>query len=143
MDNNNLPQGLISNTQPEQTAVDIYAGAEQDRLLPRQIISGAMRGKQMIGRTGAALDSVNNRIVLSDTDGAQVGFGTIPGTDNGEFGFFSTDADGTLIFKLVNGTLYMFDADTGTNTLQLGVLPDGSTNLAIAKTGNSVVDAFV
>jgi len=114
----------------------------KNRVIPRTVSSGTMRGTQSVGSGGAKLDSSNNRISLTAEDGTSVGFGEIPNSLTNEFGFFSQDSDGTLIFKIVNGTLYMYDADTGSNTLQLGILPDGSTALAIAKEGFSVDEAF-
>ena len=114
----------------------------KNRVLPRSVSTGTMRGTQSIGSGGARLDSSNNRITLVADDGTVVGFGAIPGSLTNEFGFFSLDSDGTLIFKIVNGTLYMYDADTGINNLQLGKLPDGTTNLAIAKEGEDVTEAF-
>lgn len=80
-------------------------------------------------------------LVAKNTDGSTVGMGTIPGTVD-EFGFFATDSDGTLIFKIVNGTMYMYDGESGINTLQLGKLTNGTTNLVIAKPGTPVSDVI-
>lgn len=104
--------------------------------------TGNTRGTQTVGYGGAKIDGANNRITITDpASGDTIGFGAIPNTTN-EFGFFSLDSDGTLIFKIVNGTLYMYDAITGINNLQLGKLPDGTTNLAIAKEGEDITEAF-
>jgi hypothetical protein len=115
------------------------------RILPRQLSTGTTRGTQYAGYSGAAIDGANNRLVMAGEDGTSIGIGVIPNDDitvAEEVGLFAQDADGTLIFKLTNGTLFMYDKDTGENTLQLGVLPDGSTNLAIAKDTFEVEDAF-
>lgn len=95
-----------------------------DRLAPRQVGIGTMRGSQ---------DIVN-------TDGSIIRLGVL--NDDGDFGIGFFDADGTLVFKLTGPTIYMYDSTTGVNNLQLGILPDGTTNLAIAKSGQSVEDAF-
>lgn len=143
--NNDLPKQGYSNTLPEIQPVNIYDGAESMRILPRQLSTGTSRGTQYAGYGGAAIDGANNRLVMAGNDGTSVGIGVIPNSDitaAEEVGLFAQDADGTLIFKLTNGTLFMFNKDTGENTLQLGVLPDGTTNLAIAKDTYEVEDAF-
>ena len=129
-----------SNSLHDIKPVNIYERAEQSRVNPRYIGSGAMQGTQDVGSAGAAIDADNNRIMLNAPDGSSVGFGTIPGTEPEEFGFFSLDTHGKLIFKIVNGLLSMHDAASGVNTLQLGPLKDGTTNLAIAPPGQNVDD---
>lgn len=119
-----------------------FAQSDQSRLLPRQVSIGSMRGTQNIGSKGAQIDSANNRIVLSASDGGSVGIGSIPGDTTGQVGFFATDIDGSLLYKVVNGTLYFYNKDTSVNYMQIGVLPDGSTGMAVAKDGNSVADAI-
>lgn len=126
----------------------------------RKLQTGNTRGTQTVGFGGAKIDGANNRIVVTDpASGDTIGMGIIPGTTK-EFGFFSLnkagdlvykmvdgieyryDDDGTLIFKNTGGTLLMYDANNSNNTLQLGKLPDGTTNLAIAKAGQDVTEAF-
>lgn len=119
-----------------------FASSDQSRLLPRQVSTGSMRGTQDIGSKGAKIDSANNRIVLSASDGGTVGIGTIPGDTSGQVGFFATDTDGSLLYKVVNGTLYFYDKDTSVNYMQIGVLPDGSTGMAVARDGDSIADAI-
>lgn len=114
----------------------------QDRVLPRQVSTGAMRGTQLVGNTGAMIDSANNRIVLTSSDGSTVGIGTIPGSTTNEFGFFSTDTDGDLIMKIVDGTLYTYDLDTGDNRVQLGKLTNGEYGAAFSKDGEDLVDGL-
>lgn len=114
----------------------------QDRVLPRQVGTGAMRGTQLVGNTGTMIDSANNRIVLTNSDGATVGIGTIPGSTTSEFGFFATDEDGTLVMKVVNGTLYTYDLDTGDNRVQIGKLTNGEYGAAFSKDGEDLVDGL-
>lgn len=114
----------------------------QDRVLPRQVSTGLMRGTQLVGTTGTMIDAANNRIVLTNNDGSTVGIGTIPDSLTNEFGFFATDADGTLVMKIVNGTLYTYNVDSGQNVVQLGRLPDSTYGLAAANEGFDIEDGF-
>lgn len=117
----------------------------QNRVFPRQVGTGAMRGTQLVGNTGTMIDAANNRIVLTSSDGSTVGIGTIPGSTTDEFGFFATDADGTLVMKIVNGTRYIYDADTGINVMQDGKVAPSNANsfygYAVAPEGEDVEDA--
>lgn len=117
-------------------------GLVQDRVLPRQVGTGLMRGTQLVGNTGTMIDAANNRIVLTNTDGSTVGIGTIPGSLTNEFGFFATDEDGTLVMKVVNGTLYTYNVDSGDNVVQVGKLTNGEYGAAFAKEGNDLVEAL-
>lgn len=112
------------------------------RTLPRQISTGLMRGTQNVGIGGAQIDSSNNRIVLSASDGSSVGIGTIPGDTTGEVGLFALDTDGSLLWKSVNGTLYFYDKDSGVNYMTIGVLPDNTTGWAVAAPGENVADGI-
>jgi hypothetical protein len=66
--------------------------------------------------------------------------GSIPNTT--EFGFFSLDASGNLVMKIVNGTLYVYDPSSGKNTVQVGKLPDSTYGAAGANTGFNVAQGF-
>lgn len=114
----------------------------QDRVLPRQVSTGIMRGTQLVGTTGAMIDAANNRIVLTNDDGSTVGIGSIPGSTTNEFGFFATDEDGTLVMKIVNGTLYTYNVDSGDNVVQVGKLTNGEYGAAFAKDGEDLVDGL-
>lgn len=118
-----------------------FAQSDLSRSLPRQMSTGYTRGTQSVGQGNMKLDGANNRILIGNPTSGSVGMGIIPNTDN-EFGFFALDIANRLIFKIVDGTLYMYDAETGDNTLQMGIMPDGTTALAIAKEGYSVDEAF-
>lgn len=112
------------------------------RIIPRQVSSGIMRGTQGVGVTGAQIDSSNNRIVISAPDGTSVGMGNVPGTLPAEYGFFSLDSSGQLIMKIVNGTMFVYDPETNKNSFQAGLLPDGSGGAAGANEGFDVADGF-
>ena len=117
-------------------------GMDLQRMLPRQMSTGTTRGTQAVGVLGSLIDGSNNRIVMSGNDGSSIGIGAIPGTNNAEVGLFALDTDGSLLWKVVNGTLYFYDKDTGVNYMIIGVLPDLTTGWAVAAPGNNVADAF-
>lgn len=113
----------------------------QDRVLPRQVSTGILRGTQGVGTEGVNIDASNNRITISTDAAGSVGMGIIPGTAN-ELGFFSTNDDGELVWKRVGPTAYDYDPDTGNNIGQSGRLPDGTYATIYMKPGNDVEDAF-
>jgi hypothetical protein len=113
----------------------------QDRVLPRQVSTGILRGTQGVGTEGVNIDASNNRITISTQEAGSVGIGIIPGTTD-ELGFFATDEDGELVWKRVGPTAYDYDPTTGNNIGQSGKLPDGSYNTIYMKPGNDVEDAF-
>lgn len=112
-----------------------------ERTLPRQVSTGQSRGTQAIGYKGAKIDSSNNQIVLSAPDGSNIGIGSIPGFP-AEVGLFSTNPQGQLIMKIVNGTMSVYDPATTLNSLQVGLLPDDSAGIAGANDGYNVDDGF-
>jgi hypothetical protein len=87
-------------------------------------------------------DGVNRRMLIGyqkDGWGDGLDFGikiSIPGVDVMEA------ADDELLFKMDISTWYWYDASTNTNPIQLGLLPDGTYNLVVAKTGRNVADQF-
>jgi hypothetical protein len=115
--------------------------SDLSRVLPRQLSTGSTRGVQKVGYGNVNIDGSNNRITIGDTNGGTIGMGSIPNV-TAQIGFFATDTDSSLLFKIVNGTLYFYDKDTSVNYMQIGVLPDGSTGMAVAKSGYSVGDAI-
>ncbi len=66
----------------------------------------------------------------------------ITDSTTGEYGFFSLDTNGHLSMKIVNGTFYAFDPDSGLNTAQFGILPNGVGGIAASNDGFSVQDGF-
>lgn len=111
------------------------------RVLPRQLSTGTTRGTQNVGYGNAKIDGSNNRIVVGGADGSEVGLGNIPGTDN-ENGIFILAPNGKLSMKIVGGTFYAYDPTTGLNTVQMGILPDGTGGIAGANQGFNVADGF-
>lgn len=105
---------------------DVPLTSVQDRVQPRQVGTGAMRGAQTI---------------VNPADGSKIVLGKVPGAAD-EFGISYIDGDGTLVFKFNGVTLFMYDSVTGDNTIQFGRLPDGTVNLAIAKEGYTVDEAI-
>lgn len=110
---------------------------------PDSMLAGQLRGTQNVGSSGAQIDAANNRITLTNpATGSVVGIGAIPGSTTGEFGFFSQDSSGNLIFKIVGATFYVYDATTSKNAIQMGKLPDSSYGFAAAVTGSNVSEGF-
>lgn len=97
----------------------------QDRVLPRQLSTGSMRGQQTI--LGA--------------DGSKIVLGLIPDTDN-EFGISFFDRDGNVVKKITALTDYIYDASTGDNVYQAGKLPDDTYGVAGANEGFEVEEGF-
>lgn len=105
--------------------------------------TGNTRGTQIVGFGGAKIDGANNRIIVTDSSGSgSVGLGTIPGST--DFGFFSLDANGNVIQKVVMGTTYVYSpTDNFNNFLQMGILPDGTGGWVVAAQGSEVDDLYV
>lgn len=120
----------------------VLPGSDISRVLPRQLSTGTTRGTQNVGYGNAKIDGTNNRITVGSSQGASVGMGTIPGDETGQVGFFATDIDGDLLFKVVNGTYYFYDKTTNKNYMQIGILPDGTTGWAIAAPNTNVADGI-
>lgn len=119
-----LPEGLTNAfaTIADRSVADM---ARSDRVIPRQVGTGVMRGTQRI----------------QNTDGSYITIGVIPDTDN-EFGIAYFAADGDLIFKQLGLTSYLYDPTTGKNVMQIGQLPDDSYGWAVATTDHDVADGF-
>lgn len=115
---------------------------QRQPLEPHNIISGSLPGATQIrigGNQNILIDGLHQRITIASTDGSSVGIGSIPG-DEGNSGFFSVDASGNLVQKIILGTWYVYDLSTNKNIMQSGKLPDNSYGQAIAKSGFNVSD---
>lgn len=118
------------------------AQSNLSRIIPRQISTGTMRGTQNVGYGSAKIDGSNNRITVGAPDGSSVGMGTIP-DGSGEFGFFSLNAQGDVIMKIVGGTLYVFDPDNdNNNVIQVGLMTNDVYGAAFAKSGEDLEEAL-
>lgn len=127
-------------------------GGTTPRTFGRQVLSGNIRGSQNItgsltitspstNQQNITIDGNSDSITVTNTDGSSVGLGKIPGTN--DFGFFSLDASGKLIMKIVNGTKYVYDPSNNyVNVTQDGLLPDGAGGFVAAKPGVDVNAAF-
>lgn len=98
---------------------------QSDRIQPRQVGTGVMRGTQ--------------RIV--NTDGSYITLGEVP-DDSGDFGIAFFNADDELVSKDTGATEYVYDLNTGKNIVQFKKLPDGTFGLAIAKSGYDISEAI-
>lgn len=98
---------------------------QNNRVQPRQIATGVLRGTQRI----------------QNVDGSYITLGVIPDT-NGEFGIGFFDASGNIIKKVTATTDFYYDPTHETTMMEIGKMPDGTYNVAIAQEGNEVEDAF-
>lgn len=140
---------------------DNPSGSEQHQPLePKSIISGSLPGATEIrignsikisGKTQQiAVTTTGGNITIGATsdgrlamevtnsDGTKTGIGVIPGST--QLGFYTLDASGNVIQKIVGPTRYVYDLTTGKNIMQDGKLPDASYGQATAKPGFNVSD---
>jgi hypothetical protein len=134
---------------------DVPMESLYQRILPRQMSTGMLRGTQEVGSGGVKIDSANNRITVGNilldgntdtistenSDGSKVGMGLIPGTTN-EFGQFSTDSDGNVVWSQVGPTGKITDVANSKGIILDGKLPDGTYGSVMAKVGTEVEDVF-
>jgi hypothetical protein len=52
------------------------------------------------------------------------------------------DTSGYTIYSLTGSTAYWYDKSTGKNIMQIGLLPDGTYGVAVAKVGYNVSDGI-
>lgn len=99
------------------------------RILPRQLSSGALRGTQNVGYGDVKIDGSNNQIIIGNvTD-------TLGGKTQTILGFLGSAATGDESFGLK-----VTDAKGG--QLLIGVLPDGNLGIElIDASGNEVMRA--
>lgn len=134
---------------PGHVSVGNVPSMSMERTLPRQLSTGSTRGTQTVGYGLTKIDGSNNTIRVGDSiflDGnngiltvgtsktGQQGLGDIPNTVN-QSGFFQTDITGVVVYKLINGTTYVYNAqDNYVNTILIGFAPnDGRPGIWVAK----------
>jgi len=137
MDNNSIDYKRQSPT-PEHVSRPDLVGGNMGRVYARQTSTSFTRGTQPIGQGGSAIDGGNNRIVIQSTTGTVDGIGNIPNSDN-SYGFFTLDASGKVVMKIVNGTQYTYNANDSYNNSEInGFAPDdGRPGIWFAKPGYS------
>lgn len=131
-------------------------------LEPHSIISGALPGATeiRIGRS-IKISGKNQQIKVTTTggnitmgatsdgrlamevtnaDGTKTGIGVIPGLT--QLGFYTLDAGGNVIQKIVGPTQSVYDISTTKNIMQVGKLPDATYGWAVAATNKNVSDGF-
>ena len=140
--NNDIYTSNPQTVKPTSVKNEDVKGESIGRILPRQVSTGSMRGTQTVGYGNTKIDGSNNRITIAAPDGSSVGMGSIPGSTENEYGFFSLNAEGELIMKIVLGTWYVNDPSTDKNVMQSGILPDDSIGWAVAAEGYNVSDGF-
>jgi hypothetical protein len=131
---NKLPRQGFSNTTHDVAAVDPYKLAEQMRVMPRQLSTGAQRGEMTIfGKLTVGDPNSDERIVI--------------GGDSNQFGIFGgVSSGGDSINRAWSITQQQFNFyrldQNGRNNMRIGQLPDGTYNMVAVKDGYEVEDAF-
>lgn len=136
--------------------------AQKQPLEPKSIISGSLPGateirlgnnikisgkNQQIAVTttggtitiGATSDG-RLAMEVTNTNGTKTGIGVIPGST--DLGFYTLDASGNVIQKIVGPTRSVYDISTGKNIMQDGKLPDATYGWAVAATNKNVSEGF-
>lgn len=137
-------------------------GAQTNPIEPKSIISGMLPGSTEI-RLGnnikisgknqqirvnttagnvvfGATDDGRLAMEVTNSDGTKTGIGQIPGST--DLGFYTLDAVGNVVQKIVGPTRYIYDLTTTKNIMQDGKLPDSSYGLISVKPGLNVSDIF-
>lgn len=116
-------------------------GSDLGRVLPRQNSSGSTRGNLTVGQGNINIDGSNDTISIGSNIGTS-GIGDIPNSDIAESGFFQTDASNTLIYKLVNGSTFLYNPlDNYVNSSLFGFAPDdGRPGFWVAKEGQDATE---
>lgn len=129
-------------------AADISSTNSSQRILPRQVSTGALRGTQMVGYGDVKIDGSNDRITLGSTTNtlgqqAQTLVGKLSSSVGDQsFGLKVIDASGAelLIGILPDGKLGMQIIDVvGNEVVRAGFLPiSGIYGWVTATSGNSL-----
>lgn len=155
-----------SEAYPRQSTV--INGAPAGFMLPYKLGSGVMRGTQIFAsksnskitigaipatttfgiqlqassnKASITLDADSNAFYVTAADGSKIGMGEIP-DGSGDFGFFSLDSSGFLLYKIVGSTQYWYDKIYNKNIGQAGLLPDGNYAWIFVPPSHDVKDAF-
>lgn len=124
-------------------ANETLQGGSIERILPRQISTGSMRGTQIVGYGAVKIDGSNNTIsITAPSTSTTINVGVIPTATITGVGLSIVDSSGFTLFKMDGQTWYWYDKTTTKNVMQIGKLPDGTYGTAIAKSGFNVQDAF-
>jgi len=73
------------------------------------------------------------------TNNGTLNLGVLP---DGNLGISTIDSSGFKLFEMTGATWYWYDKNTGKNVTQVGLLPDGSYGMAVAKYGYNVSDGI-
>lgn len=129
------PHSIISGSLPGATEIRIGSNIKISGKT-QQISVTTTGGKITMGATS------DGRLAMEVTnaDGTKTGIGVIPGST--QLGFYTLDASGNVIQKIVGPTRYVYDITNNKNVMQDGKLPDSTYGFATATTGNNVTDAY-
>lgn len=127
------PRSIISGSLP---------GATEIRLGDNIKISGKNQQIKVTTTAGnitvGATSDGRLAMEVTNSDGTKTGIGVIPGST--DLGFYTLDATGNVIQKIVGATRYVYDISTSKNIMQDGKLPDATYGQATAKAGYNVSD---
>jgi hypothetical protein len=130
------PKSIISGQLPGSTEIrlgnNIIISGKNQRIEVNAANGGLVFGATADGR--AAMEVTN-------ADGTKTGIGQVPGST--DLGFYTLDASGNVIQKIVGATRYVFDLTTGKDVIQDGKLPNGVYGQATAQSPYGVSDAIV
>lgn len=129
------PKSIISGALPGATEIRLgnnikISGKDQ------QILVNTANGSVVFGAT----DDGRLAMEVTNSDGTKTGIGQIPGST--DLGFYTLDAAGNVIQKIVGPTRYIYDLTTTKNIMQDGKLPDASYGWAVATTNKNISEGF-
>lgn len=138
------PAAQINPVEPKSIISGMLPGATEIRLGNNIKISG--KNQQIRVNTTAgnvvfgATDDGRLAMEVTNADGTKTGIGQIPGST--DLGFYTLDAAGNVIQKIVGPTRYIYDLSTIKNVMQDGKLPDATYGWAVAATNKNVSEGF-
>lgn len=106
---------------------EFYEGTDNQSagfITPYKLGSGVMRGTQ----------------IIQNNDGSKITLGNLPGNST-QYGIAFVDNNGNTIKTDTGATQTIYDGNN-IPLILIGLLPDGSYGMAIAKPGLSVLTAF-
>lgn len=141
----------------DNSASSTTSSGSTPRVLGRQISSGNIRGNQNITGTLTIVSPTNNSPVMTLSGTNQtISIITSPATStssmtgtltfglntDSSYGMQVTDNSGFVLFELNGTTWKWYDKTTGNNVMQIGLLPDGTYGMAVAKKGYNVSSLY-
>lgn len=118
--------------------MDVFNGSGGLSLTLGQISSGygmdVFNGSGGIATTLGELGSSSYGMSVPASNGT-IYFGLL---SDGNLGIQVQDTTGYILFEMTGQTWFWYDKTTSTNVMQVGLLPDGTYGMAVAKPGQNV-----